>query len=178
MNKHDETAENKLSGRRQELKSRRMPRKITMRHSKKILAAAGLLFATGAMGTAQADDDRNGTVLYTSATRGGRLSCIAVNVSKKALTITMSIIDGTGTEPTVLAGPTQIVTDPGLEGSLDLGQFTDPSSEGYCVFQLSGTRNRDDVRAVLVSNKATTQTLPPPDNSIFPYFITRVIEAH
>jgi hypothetical protein len=176
MNKHDETAENKLSGRRQELKSRRMPRKITMRHSKKILAAAGLLFATGAMGTAQADDDRNGTVLYTSATRGGRLSCIAVNVSKKALTITMSIIDGTGTEPTVLAGPTQIVTDPGLEASLDLGQFTDPSSEGYCVFQLSGTRNRDDVRAVLVSNKATTQTLP--DNSTFPYFITRVIEAH
>ena len=88
----------------------------------------------------------------------------------------MSIIDGTGTEPTVLAGPTQVATAPGLEASLDLGQFTDPSSEGYCVFQVSGTGNRDDVRAVLVSNKATTQTLP--DNSTFPYFITRALEAH
>ena len=164
MNNHHEAAEESKS--RQMLGGRQ-------RSISRILAAAGILIATGAVGTAQAD-----TTLYTSATRGGRLSCIAVNVSKKTLTITMSIIDGitNKTEPTVLAGPTQIVTDPGLEASLDLGQFTDPSSEGYCVFQLSGTRNRDDVRAVLVSNKATTQTLP--DNSTFPYFITRVLEAH
>jgi hypothetical protein len=142
-----------------------------MKHIKEILAAASVLIATGAVGTAHAE-----TTLYTSATRGGRLSCIAVNVSKKTLTITMSIIDGTGNEPTVLAGPTQIATGPGLEASLDLGQFTDPSSEGYCAFQVSGTGNRDDVRAVLISNKATTQTLP--DNSTFPYFITRTLEAH
>jgi hypothetical protein len=164
MNNHHEASEESKS--RQMLGGRQ-------RSISRILAAAGILIATGAAGTAQAD-----TTLYTSATRGGRLSCIAVNVSKKTLTITMSIIDGTGTEPTVLAGPTQVATAPGLEASLDLGQFTDPSSEGYCVFQVSGTGNRDDVRAVLVSNKATTQTLPPPDNSIFPYFITRVLEAH
>jgi hypothetical protein len=171
MKNHHEAAEDKSSKRGEELKSRQMPGRTTMKHIKKILAAAGVLIATGSVGTAQAD-----TTLYTSATRGGRLSCIAVNVSKKTLTITMSIIDGTGTEPMVLAGPTPVATAPGLEASLDLGQFTDPSSEGYCVFQVSGTGNRDDVRAVLVSNKATTQTLP--DNSIFPYFITRALEAH
>ena len=142
MNNHHEAAEESKS--RQMLGGRQ-------RSISRILAAAGILIATGAVGTAQAD-----TTLYTSATRGGRLSCIAVNVSKKTLTITMSIVDGTGTEPTVLAGPTQVATAPGLEASLDLGQFTDPSSEGYCVFQVSGTGNRDDVRAILVSNKATT----------------------
>ena len=165
MNNHHEASEESKS--RQMLGGRQ-------RSISRILAAAGILIATGAAGTAQAD-----TTLYTSATRGGRLSCIAVNVSKKTLTITMSIIDGitNKTEPTVLAGPTQIVTDPGLEGSLDLGQFTDPSSEGYCVFQVSGTGNRDDVRAILVSNKATTQTLPD-NGGTFPYFITRALEAH
>lgn len=38
-----------------------------------ILAAAGLFVATGAIGTAQADDDHNSTTLYTSATIGARL---------------------------------------------------------------------------------------------------------
>ena len=115
MNNHRETAEEKSSKRGEELKSRQMPGRTPMKqHIKEILAAAGVLIATGAVGTAQAD-----TTLYTSATRGGKLSCIAVNVSKKALTITMSIIDGitNKTEPTVLAGPTQVVTAPGL-GSL------------------------------------------------------------
>ena len=163
MNNHHEAAEESKS--RQMLGGRQ-------RSISRILAAAGILIATGAVGTAQAD-----TTLYTSATRGGRLSCIAVNVSKKTLTITMSIVDGTGTEPTVLAGPTRVATAPGLEASLDLGQFTDPSSEGYCVFQVSGTGNRDDVRAILVSNKATTQTLPD-NGGTFPYFITRALEAH
>lgn len=188
MNNRYETAENVSPKRRQELKSGPASERMPMKKIKKILTAAGLLIATGAMGTAQADDYHHSTTLYTSATRGGRLSCIAVNVSKRTLTITMSIIDGTGTEPVVLAGPTQVVTAPGLEASLDLGDFASPSSEGYCVFQVSGTGNRDDVRAVLVSNKVGTQPTPPPTQpqdgnspysfTSFPYFITRVIEAH
>jgi hypothetical protein len=185
VNYDDETTEGAPPRCKQELKSGRTPGRITRRHVKEILAATGLLIGAGAMETAQAD-----TTLYTSATRGGRLSCIAVNVGKKPLTITISIIDGTGTTsplPVVLAGPTAIVTNPGIEASLDLGDFADPSSEGYCVFQVSGTGNRDDVRAVLVSNKVGTQPTPPPTQpqdgtspypyTSFPYFITRALEA-
>jgi hypothetical protein len=73
-----------------------------MKHVRAILAAAGLFVATGAIGTAQADDHHNSTTLYTSAIAGSRLSCNAVNVSRKTLTITISIIDGTGTKPTLL----------------------------------------------------------------------------
>jgi|SRR5271165_939086 len=136
------------------------------------LSAAGLFVATGAMGAAQADDYHNSTTLFTSATLGGRLSCNAVNVGRKTLTITISIIDGTGTEPTILEKAVTTKTDPGLEASNDHGAFTDPSSEGYCVFQISGTENPDDVRAVLVSS---TERTPP--TTPFPYFVTRVLEA-
>jgi hypothetical protein len=147
-----------------------------MNVTRAILAAAGLFVAAGAMGTAQADDDHNSTTLYTSATLGGRLSCNAVNVSRKTLTITIPIIDGTG-HPLIdsNSNPLPQQTFAGTEVSSDYHNFTDPSSEGYCVFQISGTGNRDDVRAVLVSS---TERIAAPPTIPFSYFITRALEAH
>src|SRR5207245_2110159 len=58
-----------------------------------IFAAAGLFVAIGTMGTARADNDSNKVTLYTSAIHTGVIACNAINVSKKKLTITISIID-------------------------------------------------------------------------------------
>ena len=145
-----------------------------------IFAAAGLLI--GAMPTVHADNDHTGVTLYTSAIHTGVIACNAINVSKRTLNITISIFDGTmtspptATTPTLLEGPTQISTPPGMEATIDHGAPTD-SNEGYCVFQVSGTDNRDDVRAV---QNAVLSGMRSVDGgqTFFPFFITRVLEAH
>jgi hypothetical protein len=114
-----------------------------VKHTREILAAAGLLIVTGTMSTAQADNDTNRITLYTSAIHTGVIACNAINVSKKTLNITISIFDGTmptgnETSPILLEGPTLIKTPPGMEATFDHGSPTD-SNEGYCVFQVSGT---------------------------------------
>jgi hypothetical protein len=142
------------------------------------LAAAGLfVVSTVAMGTAQADDAMHSSVtLYTSAIHTGVIACNAVNVSKKTLQITISIIDGTGPVPNVLVAPTLIQTPPGTEATVDVGAPTDDDKEGYCLFQVSGTRNRDDVRAVQNAVLAGTRSVDG-GKTTFPFFITRVLEA-
>ena len=137
-----------------------------------ILAAASLIVSTGALATAQADGDHNSTTLYTSAVIGGTLACNVVNVAHKTLTITISIIDGSG-HPLFVSDPTP--TPPRVEFSQDYGKLTD-TNEGYCVFQVSGTGNRDDVRAILASARVAKQTTA--DGITFPFFATRVLEAH
>jgi len=153
-----------------------------MKHTREILAA-GLLIVTGTMGTAQADNDTNRVTLYTSAIHTGVIACNAINVSKKTLHITISIFDGTmptghETSPALLEGPTLIKTPPGMEATIDHGSPID-SNEGYCVFQVSGTENRADVRAVQNAVLAGTRSVEV-DGVVttFPIFITRVLEAH
>ena len=143
-----------------------------------ILAAAGLFVVTGATGTAQGDDDHNRTTLYTSAILASRLSCNAVNVSRKTLTITISIIDGTGEKPTQLVDAITMKAERGLEVTNDYGDstLTSPPAEGYCVFQVSGTGNRDDVRAALIASTVAQRATK--DGTIFPYYVTRVLEAY
>src|SRR5690349_6725444 len=152
-----------------------------MKHTREILAAAGLLIAAGTMRTAGADNDPNRITLYTSAIHTGVIACNAINVSKKTLNITISIFDGTmptehETSPALLEGPTLIKTPPGMEATIDHGSPTD-SNEGYCVFQVSGTGNRDDVRAVQNAVLAGTRSVDD-GRTFFPFFITRVLEAH
>jgi hypothetical protein len=168
MSNHDEI---KSPRHRQEVKSRQTLGRTIVKYTKRILAAAGLFVATGAVGTAQAD-----TTLYTSALLAGRLSCNAVNVSRKILTITISIIDGTGNEPKPLAVSDPMPTPPGLEVSNDYGDFTASASEGYCVLQVSGTGNRDDVRAALIGSTVAKRTTA--DGTTFPYYVTRVLQAY
>jgi hypothetical protein len=104
------------------------------------------------------------------------IACNAVNVSKKTLEITISIIDGTGPTLNVLVEPTPVQTPPGTEATVDVGAPTDDDKEGYCVFQVSGTRNRDDVRAVQNAVLAEMRSVDG-GKTTFPFFITRVLEA-
>jgi hypothetical protein len=154
-----------------------------MKHIGGILATAGLLIGTGTIEAAQADGDTNRIALYTSTIHTGVIACNAVNISKKTLHITISIFDGTmpaghETSPTLLEGPTLIKTPPGMEATVDHGTPVD-SNEGYCVFQVSGTSNRDDVRAVQNAVLAGSRTVDVGGvATTFPFFITRVLEAH
>jgi hypothetical protein len=149
-----------------------------MKHIGGILAAAGLLIGTGTMGAAHADDDANRVTLYTSAIHTGVIACNAINVSRKTLFITISIIDAaTGEKRKDTSTPGSQRTDPHQpEATNDVGAPTD-SNEGYCVFQVSGTSNRDDVRAVQNAVLAGTRSVDG-GQTFFPFFITRVLEAH
>jgi hypothetical protein len=146
-----------------------------MKHIGGILAAAGLLIVAGA--TARADNDRNSITLYTSAIRTGVIACNAVNVSRKTLTITISIIDAaTGA---VLNTPSPMPTYPGKpEATDDFGDPTaNPPNEGYCVFHVSGTGNADDVRAIQNAVAGAIHTVDG-GKTFFPVWLSRVLEAH
>jgi hypothetical protein len=126
---------------------------------------------------AQADNDHASITLYTSAIHTGVIACNAINVSKKTLKITISIIDGETGQ--VLNTPNPMEIFPGREATDDVGQPNDQDGgkEGYCVFQISGSSNRDDVRAVQNAVLAGTRSVDG-GKTFFPFFITRVLEAH
>ena len=147
-----------------------------MKDIRGIVAAASLFVFSGAMGTAQADNDTSSVTLYTSAIHTGVIACNAINVSKKTLNITISIVDGTGPAPEFLVKPTLIPTPAGTEATVDIGAPTDDDKEGYCVFHVSGTRDRNDVRAVQNAVLAGTRSVDG-GKTTFPFFITRVLEA-
>lgn len=72
-----------------------------------------------------------------------------------------------------------MTTLPGTEATDDVGQPNDEDGgkEGYCVFQVSGTDNRNDVRAVQNAVLSGTRSVDG-GKTFFPFFITRVLEAH
>jgi hypothetical protein len=120
-----------------------------MMRTKEIFATVGLSFMIGMTGTAQAENDYNRVTLYTSAIHTGVIACNAINVSKKKLTITISIIDAaTGETIQHTSNPGPQTTRPDMpEATNDVGSPT-ASNEGYCVFHVLGTNNRDEVQAV------------------------------
>jgi hypothetical protein len=130
------------------------------------------------MGTVKADDNTPSVTLYTSAIHTGVIACNAINVSRKTLNITISIFDGQNPDGDrqLLAGPVFIPTHPGTEATIDIGAPTDDDKEGYCVFHVSGTGSRDDVRAVQNAVLAGTRSVDG-GKTTFPFFITRVLEA-
>jgi hypothetical protein len=89
--------------------------------------------------------------------------------------VTSPVIEPGKNSPKLLEGPTLINTPPGMEATIDHGTPTD-DNEGYCVFQVSGTSNRDDVRAVQNAVLAGTRSVDG-GQTFFPFFITRVLEA-
>ena len=143
-----------------------------MKHAGKMLVTAGLFAAVGAIGVARAEDEHTVT-LYTGIFGSGVFHCNAVNVSNKTLSITIAVL-GNGA---ILAEPVTTTTAPGAEASNDYGATTNPSIDGYCEFAVLGTRDPDDVRAVLNANRASTFTLPGSATPI-PFYVSRVLQAH
>jgi hypothetical protein len=146
-----------------------------MKYVRIMLAAIGLIAVGGASHAAQ------DTTLYTSATHAGKFNCNVVNVSEKPLTITIAIVDGFANPPNVLNKLTAVAQTamPGAEVFADFGDATTGSSEAYCVIQVSGTHDRNDVRAALNTALARTFKLPnDPTNFNYPTFVFKVFEAH
>jgi hypothetical protein len=142
-----------------------------------MLATIGLIAVSAANHAAQAD-----ATLYTSATHAGKFDCNVVNVSEKTLNITIAIVDGTAIPPAALNSPSAQTAMPGAEVSSDFPDATTGSFDAYCVIQVSGTGNRNDVRAndvraALNTTRATTFKLPN-DATNYPTLVFKVLEAH
>ena len=135
-----------------------------------MLAAIGMIAVGGASHAAQ------DTTLYTAPTRAGAFHCDVVNVSQKPLNITISIVDGTVNPPNVLNTP--VVAQTAMPGEEVNGDFTpDPKTptDAYCVIQVSGTGDRNDIRGALSITLARTYTL---GGVTYTALLTRVFEAH
>ena len=161
-----------------------------MKYTHGTLAIVCLLVVGGAIGTARADDqgeENKGVSLYTPADIGFYHICRAVNVSDKTLGITFALLDNFG-HPFSCASPTDCTRGPGggpttnptpefqvLEGATSTLLIEVPlgsSPDGYCAFAVSGTDNRDDVRASLLT--FGSQTIP---GTTIPLY-SRIVEAH
>jgi hypothetical protein len=138
-----------------------------------MLATIGLIAVNAANHAAQAE-----ATLYTSATHAAKFDCNVVNVSHKALNITIAIVDGTAIPPAALNTPVPTFTAmPGEEVSGDFTSAGTDTHDAYCVIQLSGTGDRNDVRAALNTNLARTFSLDGGATN-FPTFVFKVLEAH
>ena len=135
-----------------------------------MFATASLFVVTGGIDAARADDDYS-TTLYTPPIRAMGFHCDAVNVSRKTLYVTISIIDSDGNP---LSVGTRTQTQPGaitfhdVDNTGSLGAI-----DAYCSFHVFGTGDRKDLRADL--NATLTRTIP---NTNIPIFLSRALEAH
>lgn len=139
-----------------------------MKHIRAMVVMTGLFAVAGALGTARAQD---GITLYTGAIEATHFACNAVNVSSKTLKMTISVIDGDGH---ALSVTPEMEFFPGTEVSGDFTTSPFPDdADAYCKFQVYGTRDRGDVRAIL--NAALLRTVN--GTTISPILLSRVLEA-
>jgi len=122
-----------------------------------ILAGVGLIVASGAIVPAQADNERERTILFTPRLSGGHFVCSAVNVSHKTLRIAFSVLGVNGKPLTLTVQPSDanptpkpIDVAPLAEAEIDL-RFDSgpPPTDGYCKVEVSGTDDSSDVRVDL-----------------------------
>ena len=162
-----------------------------MKYIHALLAVVCLLVVGGAIGTARAhdqDEENKGVTLYTPVNIGDLQRCMAVNISDKALDITIELIDPqgqalscdspntctdkSGTRTTTNPTPEfQIL--PGTGNALQVTLTPGTPKNSYCAVAVSGTGDRDDVRVSLITNIA--RTIP---GMIIPVELTRVVEGH
>ena len=161
-----------------------------MKYIHAMLAVVCLLVVGGAIDAARADDqdeENKGVSLYTPADIGFYHVCRAVNISDKTLGITFALLDNFG-HPFSCGGTTECTRGPGgtpttnptpefqvLKGATSTLLIEVPlgsSPDGYCAFAVSGTDNRDDVRASLLT--FGSQTIP---GTTIPLY-SRIVEAH
>ena len=135
-----------------------------------LLGGMGMIVASGAIDAARADDD--GVTLYTPAIRSGSFNCNALNVSQKTLNITISIIDLYGRH---LSDSPLTPTAPGEEASHDFGTVANPI-DAYCKFDAFPTRDRDDLRVVLVAS--LVRTFAEGNQTNIPAFVARTVEGY
>src|SRR5260370_14411001 len=129
-----------------------------MKHVCMLLAGAGLIVASGAIASAEADGDKTAdsdkktVTLFTPQGRGDALFCDAVNVSGKTLGMAFAIFgdDGAPLCPTCNSAGTgnptsQAPVSPGKAGEIAIHMPMAAIQNGNGEDAGSGTRNRDNV---------------------------------
>ena len=145
-----------------------------MKYIRMLLAAIGVFVGVGTIGTALADDDNHRQLtLYSPPLKGSNIICDLTNVSYKTLDIVVTILDKDGVQLST-TDPTNFTVLPGtmVESAHHEADPTN-SLDGYCKFEVFGTRNRDDVRADLVVT--SERTIP---GTTIPTWVFRGLEAH
>ena len=160
-----------------------------MKYIHAIPAVVCLLVVLGAIGVARADDrdeENKGVTLYTPVNIGDFQRCMAVNVSDKPLSIIIELIDPqdqalfcdsnnctdkSGTHPTTNPTP-EFQIGPGTGNALQVRLTRGSFKNAYCSVSVSGTDNRDDVRASLLT--FGSQTIPGTTIPIY----SRIVEGH
>ena len=133
-----------------------------------MLGGMGMIVASGATFSAQADNDRATATLFTPSIRATGFHCNAVNVSRKTVWIAISIIDLDGL---ALSAASAAPATPGTQVSHDVDTSPTPT-DAYCQFKVSGTGDPRDIRADLNStlfHKNTDGTYT---------FLSRALEAY
>jgi hypothetical protein len=161
-----------------------------MKYIQAMLPVVCLLIVGGTIGAARTDDraeENKGVTLYTHLDGGDNMACTAVNVSDKTLGITFAVLDPDGnplscdSPNTCTLGNVIPTTNPTPEFAVLPGTGTGIRNvaplgtrrAGYCVFAVSGTGKRDDVRVGY--ENSLTRTIP---GTTTPVFITRAGEGH
>jgi len=124
-----------------------------MKHMRTMLATVGLIVASGAIGSTQADDDKRGVTLYTPSLAGNHFTCKAVNVSHKPLRIAFELLDNKGASLTPFSGDANpapaITVEKGNEAEIDFRLLEGTDDDGYCKVNVFGTGDPNDVRVNL-----------------------------
>ena len=118
-----------------------------------LLGGVGLIVASGAIASAQADDDRRSVTLYTPSLAGNHFTCKAVNVSQKPLRIGFAVLNNMGDRIIPSSGdanPAPAVLVPrGTEAEIDFRLQEGTDDDGYCKVDVFGTGDPNDVRVNL-----------------------------
>jgi hypothetical protein len=125
-----------------------------MNYMRTMLATVGLFVASGAIASAQADDDKRSVTLYTPSLAGNHFTCKAVNVSHKPLRIAFAVLDNKGdplpsTDPLNQNPFPAVPVAKGTEAEIDFRLPPDKDDDGYCKVDVFGTGDPNDVRVNL-----------------------------
>jgi hypothetical protein len=118
-----------------------------------LLGGVGLIVASGAIVSAQADDDRRSVTLYTPSLAGSHFTCKAVNVSQKSLRIGFAVLNNLGERIIPFSGDANpapaVLVLRGREAEIDFRLQEGTDDDGYCKVDVFGTGDPNDVRVNL-----------------------------
>ena len=124
-----------------------------MNYMRTMLATVGLFVASGAIASAQADDDKRSVTLYTPSLAGNHFTCKAVNVSQKPLRIGFAVLNNMGERIIPFSGDANpapaITVEKGNEAEIDFRLLEGTDDDGYCKVNVFGTGDPNDVRVNL-----------------------------
>ena len=145
-----------------------------------LLGGMGMIVASGAIASAQADDDKRSVTLYTPSLAGNHFTCKAVNVSHKPLRVAFAVLDNNGlplpsTDPLNPNPFPAVPVAEGTEAEIDFLLPPNTDDDGYCKVDVFGTDDRNGVR---VNLDITVIRTPFGPTNTTPVFVVKSQQGH